>query len=64
VYTGFWWGNLREKNHFEETSVNGRGENKMDIQEVRCGSLDWTDMAQDRDRCRALVNGVMKLWVP
>ena len=37
---------------------------KMDIQELRCGSVDWTDLAQDRDTCRALVNGVMKLWVP
>ena len=37
---------------------------KMDIQEVPCGGVDWTDLAQDRDRCRALLNGVMELWVP
>jgi hypothetical protein len=24
VYTGFWWGNLREKAHFEETGIDGR----------------------------------------
>ena len=36
---------------------------KMDIQQVRCGGVDWTVLAQDRDVCRALVNGVMKLWV-
>jgi hypothetical protein len=24
VYTGFWWGNLREKVHLEETGVDGR----------------------------------------
>jgi len=32
---------------------------KMDIQEVRCEVMDWIDLAQDRDRWRALVNAVM-----
>jgi hypothetical protein len=26
--------------------------------------MDWTDVAQDRDQWRALVNTVMNLWVP
>ena len=32
---------------------------KMDLQEVGCGGTDWTDLAHDRDRWRALVNTVM-----
>ena len=24
VYTGVWWGNLREKDHLEDPGVNGR----------------------------------------
>jgi hypothetical protein len=37
---------------------------KMNLQEVGCGSLDWMDLVQDRDRWRSLVNAVMNLWVP
>jgi hypothetical protein len=36
---------------------------KMDLQEVRCESVDWIDVAQDRDRWRARVNAAMHLRV-
>ena len=36
---------------------------KMDLQEMRCWVMDWVDLAQDRNRWRALVNAVMNLWV-
>ena len=36
---------------------------KMDSQEVGCEGLDWIDLAQDRDRWRALVNAVLELRV-
>jgi hypothetical protein len=37
---------------------------KMDLREMRCEELDWIDLAQDRDRWRAVVNAVMNLRVP
>jgi len=34
--------------------------NKIDLQEVGCGDMDWIELARDR----ALVNAVMNLGVP
>jgi hypothetical protein len=36
----------------------------MDLGEVGWGDVDWIDLAQDRDRWRALVNAVMNLRFP
>jgi len=38
--------------------------NRMDIQEVECGYMDWIGLVQDRDRWRRLVSAVMNLRVP
>ena len=37
---------------------------KINLQEVECRGKDWIELAQDRERWRALVNVVMNLWVP
>jgi hypothetical protein len=33
---------------------------RMDLREIGWGSVDWTQLAQDRDRWRALVNTVIE----
>jgi hypothetical protein len=37
---------------------------KMDLREIGRDSMDWIDLAQDRDQWRALVNTMMNLRVP
>ena len=37
---------------------------RMDLQEVGCEYMDWTGLAQDRDRWRTVVSAVMNLRVP
>jgi hypothetical protein len=63
VRTGFWWGNLREGDHWGDPGVDGRIILRH-LRELGCGCVDWIGLAQDRDRWRALVSAVMNLWVP
>ena len=63
-HTGFWWGNLKGRDHLEHVYADGGDNIKMDFQEVGCGGMNWIALAQDRDRWRALVNAVMSFRVP
>jgi hypothetical protein len=36
----------------------------MDLREIGWGGMDWINLAQDRDKWRAVVNMVMNLQVP
>jgi hypothetical protein len=48
VHTGFWWGDLREKDQLEELGIDGRVILKW-IFKKWYGGLDEVDLAQDRD---------------
>jgi len=64
MHTGFWWGKLRERDYFEDPGVDGRIIIRWIFGKLGMGGLDWIELAQDRDRWRALVNAVMNLRVP
>ena len=60
---GLWWGNLGERDHWGDLGLDGDNIT-MGVQKVGCGSMEWIELAQDRDRWRVHVNAVMKLRVP
>jgi len=57
-------GKREGKNPFGRPRRRWEDSIKIDLQEVGCEGIDWIDLAQDRDRWRALVNAVMNLRVP
>jgi len=63
-HAGFWWGNLKERDHLGRPRHRWEDNIQMDLQEMGCGGMDWIELAQNRDRWRALVTVVMNLRVP
>ena len=57
-------GKLERKRQLVRTKRRWHVNNKMDLQEMGCGNMDWIELAQDRERWRALVNAIMNLRVP
>jgi hypothetical protein len=63
--TGFWWGNLRERDHCGDPDVDGRIILRWIFSKWDGGvwtGLIWIET--DRDRWGALVNAAMNLRVP
>jgi hypothetical protein len=51
----FWWGGLRERDNLKDPDVVGRIILRWIFRKWE-GGMDWMELAQDRDRWRALLN--------
>jgi hypothetical protein len=63
AYTGFCWRNLRERDHLEDPGLDGRIFLRYIFRDISSGNgmwgMDWIELAQDREKWRALVNAVI-----
>ena len=49
MHTEFWWGNLKERDHLEDISVDGRVILKWVIKKWD-GDFDWINLGYDKDK--------------
>jgi hypothetical protein len=63
VHTGFWSGDLRERFHLEDLSVDGRTI-LIELSSGVTGGMDVIALVQDRGRRQTLVSAVMNHRVP
>jgi hypothetical protein len=57
-------GKAMKKETSRKTTHGWEDNIKMDLREIGCVGMGWTDLAQDRDQWRALVNAVMNFRIP
>jgi hypothetical protein len=64
VCTGCWWESQRERDHLEEPDIDGKTISRRIFRKWNWEIMDWIDLAQNRDRWRALVKAVRKSHFP
>jgi hypothetical protein len=58
----FWWESPKERDHSENRGIDGRMGSEW-ILGILAGGVEWIQLAQDRDRWRAVVSAVTSLRV-
>ena len=61
VYTGFWWGNLKERDHLEDSGIDGRMILKWIFgKRDRGHGLDWSGLVTASCECGNEPAGIIK----
>jgi hypothetical protein len=63
MHIGYWWETQKGKRPLLRPRRRLVDNIKMDLREIGWDGVDWIDLAQDRDRWRAIVKTVMNLRV-
>jgi hypothetical protein len=63
VFTGFWVGGLKVRDHWEDLGIGGRITLAY-LRDIGIDEVNWIQLAQDRVQWWAFVNMVMNLQVP
>jgi hypothetical protein len=61
--TRFQWENPKERDHSEDRGIDGRMGSEWILGRLAGRGMECNQLAQDRDRSRAVVNTVMNLRV-
>jgi hypothetical protein len=64
MHVGYWWESRKEKRALRRPRCRWVDNIKMNLREIGWDGMGWIDLAEDRDRWRALVDTVMNLRVP
>jgi len=62
VFTGFWLGGLKVRDHWERPRHRWEDNIKLDLREIGIDGVNWIQLAWDK--WLAFVNMVMNLQVP
>jgi hypothetical protein len=64
MHVKYWWERQKERDLWEDQDVGGWTILRWILDGMGWDGMDWTDIAQDGDQWRALVNTAMNLRVP
>jgi len=63
MYTGFWSGNMMERDHFEDPNIDVKKNKKTELQKIRWEGMDNINLVEDKANGMP-VNAVMSFNVP